>query len=66
MIMCSLKQNLEYILGTSVVQVFPSWQEDPVSMLHKDHSIIYSKPLEKISSLKTKIIKKNLPVAWHL
>lgn len=49
MIMHSLKQNPEYMLGMSVVQVFPGWQEDPVFTLHKDHSIIYSKPLENIS-----------------
>lgn len=49
MVMHSLKQNLEYMLGMSAVQVFPNWQEHPVSMLHKDHSIIYRKPLENIS-----------------
>lgn len=43
------KRTPMYVLGTSVVRVFANWQQHPVSMSHKDRSIIHSKPLENIS-----------------
>lgn len=43
------KRTPMYVLGTSVVRLFANWQQHPVSMSHKDRSIIHSKPLENIS-----------------
>lgn len=56
-IMRSLKQNPEHVLGMSIAQAFPNWQEHPVSILHKVQCIVYCKPLEN-NSFTTKIQQK--------